>query len=107
MEVEMQRLLDEARRMPPASLSFARGVSKVSAPDHLVNLRAMVRKHHGSDLGTLHATLTERLPNAGPCLGVYVAAGEMALMEAVGRSVLPVEDRRALRHLWDTLLHAG
>ncbi|HEY3007872.1 MAG TPA: hypothetical protein VGJ63_07375 [Micromonosporaceae bacterium] len=102
----MHRLLDEARRMPPASLSLARGVPDVWPPEHLVNLREMVRKHYRGDLGTLHTTLKERLPDAGAQLGVYLAAGEMALMEAVGRSVLPAEDRRALRRLWDTLLHA-
>ncbi|HEY2949779.1 MAG TPA: hypothetical protein VGJ53_15510 [Micromonosporaceae bacterium] len=102
----MHRLLDEARRMPPASLSFARSVSNVWPPDHLVNLREMVRKHYRGDLGTLHTTLEEHLPDAGAQLGVYLAAGEMALMEAVGRSVLPAEDRRALRKLWDTLLQA-
>jgi hypothetical protein len=102
----MVQLLDEARRMPPASLSFACGVSEVRTPEHLVALRLMVRKDYHGDLGMLHATLNERFGDAGGCIGVYLAAGEMALMEAVGRSALPIEDRRTLRNLWEALLHA-
>jgi hypothetical protein len=37
-------------------------------------------------------------------VNVFYAAGEMAVMERVGRDELPDTDRATLRNLWETLL---
>lgn len=61
----MTDLLDEARRMPDAAIRFARGVSEVRTPEHLVPLRTRVRARHGAELATVHAALYERFDRTG------------------------------------------
>lgn len=102
----MTDLLDEARQMPDAAKRFARGVSSVHTPDHLVPLRTMVRERHRAELLAVHAALEERFDRTSDdFLNVFRAASEMALMEAVARDQLPPNDRAALRDLWQTLLN--
>src|SRR3954452_24085565 len=105
----MNRLLDEARRMPDASVRFARGVSEVRTPEHLIPLRTSVRKEHGAALRQLHEAVDQRFGTTGArtdFVNVFYAAAEMALMAYVGRDVLPAGDRRTLRRLWEDLLNA-
>jgi hypothetical protein len=105
--VNLNALLDEARRMPPGSVTFARGVGNVWTPEHLVPLRDHVRKDHREQLGALHAAIDERLGAPNKYVGVFYAASEMALMAEVGGDEFPPEDRRLLRQLWEDLLAAS
>jgi hypothetical protein len=96
--------------MPEAAVRFARGVSKVWTPEHLVELRTRVRSDHRSDLLRLHAAINERFGTTGASddyVNVFYAASEMALMERIARDELPAEDRVALRRLWNDLLAAS
>lgn len=103
----MTDLIAEAGRMPEGSIRFARGVSKVWTPDHLVPLRTRVRDQHRGELLAVHAALAERFGHtSADYLNVFRAAGEMAVMERVGRNELPAEDRNVLRKLWVDLLNA-
>lgn len=95
--------------MPDAAIRFARDVSEVRTPSHLVPLREDVRKNHRGQLAQLHGAINDRFKTAGArddYVNVFYAAGEMALMEKVGRAQLQPEDRRTLRRLWEDLLHA-
>lgn len=93
--------------MPDAAVRFARGVSHVSTPDHLVPLRTLVRTKHSAELASVHAALYERFDRTSEdYLNVFRASAEMAVMERVGRDSLTPDDRRLLRQLWETLLHA-
>ncbi len=100
-------LISEAGQMPDAAIRFAREVSDVWTPDHLVPLRTTVRQRHGVELQAVHEALDRRFgqPNAD-WMGVFRAAGEMAVMEQVGRQELPSEDRNLLLQLWRALLAA-
>lgn len=101
----MTDLLDEARRMPDAAISFARQLAYVHTPDHLVPLRTLVREQHGPQLAAVHRELYERFDRTGDdFLNVFRAAAEMAVMEQVGREQLRPEDRATLRDLWEALL---
>lgn len=102
-------LLEEAQRMPAASIRFARGVSQVRTPEHLIPLRTRVRSKHGGELLQVHGAINERFGTTGASddyVNVFYAASEMALMERVAHQELPPEDRRALRRLWEDLLSA-
>jgi hypothetical protein len=103
----MTDLISESLQMPDGSVRFARGVSFVTTPDHLVPLRSTVRQHHGTQLRAVHAALDQRFnqPNAD-WMGVFRAAAEMAVMEHVGHRELPPEDRMLLLQLWRALLAA-
>lgn len=103
----MSELLDEARRMPDASIRFARGISQVRTPAHLIPLRTSVRSKHGGAFRQLQGAINERFGTTGASdnyVNVFYAAGEMALMEQVGREQLDTSDRRNPRHLWESLL---
>jgi hypothetical protein len=100
-------LLREAKRMPDAAIDFARGVSTVRTPEHLVPLRERVRSEHLRLLRSVHAALYERFRTTGDYINVFYAAAEMAVMEQIGRNELPVDDRRTLRRLWEDLLAAA
>ena len=102
----MQHLLTEAQELPIAALAFARGVSEVRTPEHLVHLREVVRRQHRSELNALFAAINERFGATEAVIGVFYAAGEMAVMAEVGRSDLDPQDRRLLRQLWEVLRHA-
>jgi hypothetical protein len=74
-------LLDEARRMPDASVRFARGVSQVGTPQHLVGLRTRVRSEHRGQLTAVHHEIDERFGTTGASddyINVFYAASEMA-----------------------------
>ena len=103
----MGDLISEAGQMPDAAIGFARGVSNVWTPDHLVPLRTTVRQRHGVQLRAVHAALDRRFeqPTAN-WMGVLRAAAEMAVMEQVGHQELPLEDRNLLLQLWRALLAA-
>ncbi len=96
--------------MPEGSVPFARGIYQVRTPAHLVPLREHVRSEHHGALAQLRAAIEERFGTNGArddYVNVFYAAGEMALMELVGRRRLPPQDRRTLRHLWESLLSAN
>lgn len=96
--------------MPAASVRFARGVSEVRVPAHLVPLRERVRRDHPGDLRAVHAAIEQRFGTTGArddYVNVFYAASEMALMARVGRESLSAEDRRTLRRLWEDLLAAA
>jgi hypothetical protein len=95
----VSQLLAEIRDMPAAALTFARGVSKVRTPEHLVPVRDVVRADYAGELGLLFGALQERFPDVGSFFGVFQAAVEMALMEHLARDELPVAERRLLRQL--------
>ena len=103
----MADLISEASQMPDAAIRFARGVSEVWTPKHLVPLRTNVRQQHAGQLRAVHAALDERFnqPTAD-WMGVFRAAAEMAVMEDVGRKQLTQKDRGLLRQLWTALLTA-
>jgi hypothetical protein len=104
----MNSVIAEAQRMPSAAVRFARGVSSVRTPEHLVPLRTFVREQCASSLAALHQALYERYGRTtDDYLNVFRAAAEMAVMEEVGRDQLSLEDRQALRNLWDALLNAA
>ena len=94
--------------MTDTAISFARGVSQVRTPEHLVPLRDEVRTKHRAQLNTVFAALDNRFkqPTAA-WMGCFRAAAEMAVMEQVGRQQLQPSDRRLLRQLWDALLTAN
>lgn len=103
----MVDLMDEARRMPYASISFARGVSEVRTPEHLIPLRTRVRERHWSLLGSVHNVLYERFDRTSDdYLNVFRAAAEMAVMAEVGRDSITPQDYQVLRQLWVDLLNA-
>ncbi|PWR12621.1 hypothetical protein DKT69_23410 [Micromonospora sicca] len=102
----MQHLLTEAQETPTAALDYAQGVSEVRTPEHLVPLREVVRRQNRSELNALFAAINERFGATEPVIGVFYAAGEMAVMAEVGRSDLEPQDRRLLRQLWAVLRHA-
>lgn len=103
----MVDLIDEARHMPDASLDIASHVAWISTPDHLVPLREHVRTQRRSELTTLFATLNERFGATERFIRVFYAAGELAMMEAVGHERLAPGDRVSLRAPWETLLRAS
>jgi len=93
--------------MPDAAIRFARGVSQVWTPEHLVPLRTTVRKRHSDQRGSVHAALDERFNDRNAdWMGDFRAAAEMAVMEQVGHRELEPEDRALLRQLWTALLSA-
>ena len=105
----VQQLLGEIRRMPDASIAFARGLSNVWTPDDLVPLRERVRLQHHGEFQHLQAAINERFGTTGATdnfLNVFYAAVEMALMELVARDELSPGDRARLRQLWEALLNA-
>lgn len=103
----MADLVVEARSMPDAAVRFARGVSIVQTPAHLVALRTFVRERHASELASVQAALYTRFNGTSEdYLNVFRAAAEMAVMEQVARTDLPLTDRRTLRELWEVLLAA-
>jgi hypothetical protein len=105
----VNELLNEARRMPDASIRLAKDVSYVQTRQHLIQFRTDVRTKHRASLLALHAAINERFGTTGAAsdyVNVFYAASEMALMERVGRDSLSPVDRRTLRRLWEHLLHA-
>jgi hypothetical protein len=105
----MSQLVQEAGRMPDTAIRFARNVSEVRTPRHLLSLREDIRKNHRGQLADLHGAINDRFKTTGArddYVNVFYAASEMALMEQVGRARLQPEDRRTLRRLWEHLLHA-
>jgi hypothetical protein len=105
----MSHVLQEAGQMPDAAIRLAHDISQVWTPEHLVPLRDDVRKNHRGQLTQLHEAINDRFGTTGASddyVNVFYAAGEMALMEQVGRVQLQPEDRRTLRRLWEDLLHA-
>jgi hypothetical protein len=95
--------------MPDAAIRLARGVAQVWTPEHLVPLREAVRENHRGQFIQLQGAINDRFDTTGASndyVNVFYAAGEMALMEQVGRAQLQPEDRRTLRRLWEHLLHA-
>lgn len=95
--------------MPDAAIRFARDVYQVRTPEHLVPLREEVRKNHRGKFAQLQGAINDRFGTTGATddyVNVFYAAGEMALMERVGRAQLQPEDRLTLRHLWENLLDA-
>jgi hypothetical protein len=100
-------LIAEAERMPDAAVRFARGLAQVWTPEHLIPLRTRVREKHTAELHSLFAAIDERFGTSGATtdyVNAFYAAGEMAVMERVGRDELSDTDRQALRNLWETLL---
>ncbi len=95
--------------MPGASVRFARGVSQVWTPEHLIPLRERVRTEHKARLLEVHEAINQRFATTGASddyVNVFYAASEMALMEWIGRNELPDSDRALLRQLWNDLLGA-
>lgn len=95
--------------MPQAAVSFAKQVSWVKVPDHLLPLRAQVLSKHRGQLRRLHSELERRFGTTGATddyVNVFYAASEQALMEYIGGSSLSSGDRHALRRLWNDLLAA-
>jgi hypothetical protein len=106
----MSDLVEEARNMPKASIRFARDTLYVKPPEHLLPLLDHVREKHGGELSELQEAINERFGTTGArddYVNVFYAAGELALMERVGRDELTASDRTALRELWETLLAAS
>lgn len=106
----MNELLDEAQRLPAASVKFARGVSYVKPPDHLRPLRDRVHADHRGALLAVHEAINRRFGTTGAqddYVNVFYAASEMAVMERAFRDELTAEDRHRLRELWDVLLSAS
>ena len=96
--------------MPDESIRFARGVSQVWTPEHLVELRTRIRTGHRGELLQIHAAINQRFGTTGASsdyVNVFYAASEMALMESVAREELSAEDRVTLRRLWQALLTAS
>jgi hypothetical protein len=92
-------------RTPQSSLHKAQ--TRVWTPEHLVPLRDRVRTNNKAQLEALNDALDRRFhqPDA-EWMGVFRVAGEMAVMELVGRQELPPSDRQLLRQLWEALLVA-
>jgi hypothetical protein len=103
----MVDLVDEARRMPDASLNIASHVAWISTPNHLASLREHVRTQRRAELNVLFTTLNERFGASERFIGVFYAAGELAMMEAVARTQLAAGDRVSLRAPWERLLRAS
>jgi xanthine dehydrogenase iron-sulfur cluster and FAD-binding subunit A len=102
-------LIREARSMTPASVEFARKISDVRTPEHLVALRTTVREHHRGEFAQIQEALNETLGATGATtdyVNVFYASAEMALMERVGRQDPSASDRGHLRGLWQALLAA-
>jgi hypothetical protein len=102
-------LIDEARRMPDASVRFAREVYEVQTPKHLIPLRKHVRSHFSGALQQIETAIDKRFGTTGAStdyINVFYAAGEMALMEQVSRKSLSSTHRQTLRSLWENLLAA-
>src|SRR6266508_3871265 len=105
----VSQLLQEAGRMPDAAIRFARDISQVWTPEHLLPLRENVRTNHRGQFAQLQVAINDRFGTTGASddyVNVFYAAGEMALMEHVGRPTLAPDDRRTLRRLWEHLLQA-
>jgi hypothetical protein len=103
----VDELMEEAQRMPDASVRFARGIDRVWTPEHLIPLRTRIRSKHRAALLAIHGAINDRFGTTGASadyINVFYAASEMALMERVAREELPTEDRVALRRLWEDLL---
>lgn len=95
--------------MPDAAIRFARDVSQVWTPEHLVSLREHVRTERRGDLLAVHEAINQRFGTTGAAtdyVNVFYAASEMAVMAEVGRDQLAAADRQLLRQLWDDLLAA-
>jgi hypothetical protein len=108
--VGVNDLAEEALMMPDASIRFARGVSEVRTPEHLIDLRTRIRSDHRGALLRIHAAINERFGTMGATdeyVNVFYAASEMALMESVAGKELAAEDRVTLRRLWEALLAAS
>jgi len=103
-------LLDEAQRMPDASIRLARDASYVvETPRHLLDLRTRIRIEHRGQLLALHWQINRRFRTTAAqnnYVNVFYAASEMALMEAIGRNELSQDDCMTLRRLWNALLSA-
>ncbi len=70
-------------------------------------LRDQVRENNRGQMAMLTDALKKRFPDLDVLwLGLFQAAGEMALMAEVGRDELTGSDRRRLRDLWEHLLAA-
>lgn len=103
--IDVRSVIDEANRMPDAAIQFARGVSEVRTPEHLIPLRTEVRTRHSAELHAVHQALYERFNRTSDdYLNVFRAAAEMAVMERVGADHLTPHDRQVLRDLWTVLL---
>lgn len=105
--VHDRRLIRRGRADRRDEADAERGVSEVWTPERLIPLRTRVREKHAAELHALFAAIDERFGTTGAStdyVNVFYAAGEMAVMEHVGRDGLPDADRATLRNLWETLL---
>jgi hypothetical protein len=100
-------LIAECAQMPDAAIRFARGVGWVNTPEDFMPLRDRVRENNQGQMAMVTDALKTRFPDLEVLwLGLFQAAGEMALMAEVGRDELTGSDRRQLRDLWENLLAA-
>jgi hypothetical protein len=101
-------VLEEAWRLPAASVDRARGIAWIKPPDHLAHLVPRVRSEHGGVLNQVHRAIDEQLAGEHPggIIGAFYAASELALIAEVWRSDLSPADRNGLRACWADLLAA-
>jgi hypothetical protein len=105
--VSFNDLIAECAHMPDAALQFAQGVGWVKTPEDFMPLRDRVRENNHGQMAVLTDALKKRFPDLDALrLGLFQAAGEMALVAEVGRSELTGSDRGRLRELWERLLAA-
>ncbi len=84
--------------MPDAALQFAQGVGWVKTPEEFLPLRDRVRENHQGEMALLTDALKKRFRALDALrLGLFQAAGEMALMAEIGREELTGSDRGRLR----------
>jgi hypothetical protein len=105
--VSFNDLIAECAHIPDAAVQFAQGVGWVKTPEDFMPLRDRVRENNQGQMAALTDALKTRFPDLdGLRLGLFQAAGEMALMAEVGRNELTGSDRGRLRELWEHLLAA-
>lgn len=105
--MSFNNLIAECANMPDAAIHFAEGVGWVKTPEEFLPLRDRVRKHNQGQMAQVSEALKKRFPDLSVHrLGLFQAAGEMALMAEVGRQELTGSQRSRLRDLWENLLHA-
>jgi hypothetical protein len=105
--VSFNNLIAECANVPDAAVPLAEGVGWVKTPEEFLPLRDRVRMQNQDQMALVSEALKTRFPDLSVHrLGLFQAAGEMALMAEVGRQALTGSQQSRLQDLWENLLHA-
>lgn len=76
--IDMQELLDQARRLSAGAVRRARGIAWIRPPEHLAALVPRVRREHAAELWQLHRAIDTRLAgqHVGAEGGAFYASSE-------------------------------